>query len=103
MKPLIKYGTYAGAITAILALLVMLDVDPFPWPAKAEVDEIKKGLSNTIQTLERVNKRLDRSERRYWEEIEQKALDDLKKDPDNSSAKRELRRAQDAIRELDNE
>jgi hypothetical protein len=96
-----KWGGMAGAGTAIIALAATLGADLIPWPAKAQVENLEKAQENTIIVQEKIIERLDRSERRYWLDIEQRAEDELRENPDSASAKRELKRARDNIRELD--
>ena len=103
MKPIVKWGSVAGAITAILILAGTLGADLIPWPAKAEVIELAEGLTATIDGQKNLNKRLLRSDRRYWRDIEREAEAELKKDPDSVSSKRELKRAQDALSDIDKE
>lgn len=103
MKPIVRWGSVAGAITAILILSATLGADLIPWPAKADVIELAEGLTATINGQKELNKRLIRSDRRYWRDIEREAEAELRQYPDSTSAKRELKRAQDSLADIDKE
>lgn len=103
MNRILKYGAVAGAITAILVLAGMLGADLIPWPAKAQVEALQDSQAASIVVQQKLIERLDRSDRRYWRDMEIQAEAELQANPNSVSAKRELKRAQDAIDALDRE
>lgn len=105
-KKLMWLGGIAGAILSIIALGAAVGFEK-PWPDRSAIEtqmlELAGGLTATIQGQKAMNQKIDRNERRYWVDIEDKALADLELDPNNRSAKRELKRAQDNIRRIDSQ
>ena len=100
---LVKYGAWAAAGTAIIAFAAVLGADLIPWPAKAQVEALQDSQAASIVVQQKLIERLDRSDRRYWRDMEIEAEAELQANPNSVSAKRELKRAQDAIHALDQE
>jgi hypothetical protein len=103
IKRIIKWGSVCGALAAIVAFAAVLGTDLIPWPAKAQVEALENGQAASVTVQQKLIDRLDRSDRRYWRDIEIQAEAELKLNPDSVSAKRELERARDEIKELDKE
>lgn len=98
---IVKIGATAAAISSIIGLMWILGFDFPPWPAKAELIQLAGNLEKTVETQQELTKELLLLRRDYYIGIEEKAEADLQVNPSSSSAKRELRRAQDSIKQID--
>lgn len=108
VKRITKWGAIATAAVAISGALAYAGFNlEKPWPERKAVEEklqeLAGGLTDAIEGQQKLNSKVDRGERRYWVDIEEKAFEDLERDPANRSARRELKRARENIRRLDNQ
>jgi len=100
---LVAIGTVFATVEEYRFWVNHHELDEVANDADAKVQLVAQGLTAVIEG-QKVNTRQGlRNERRYWTDVRRQAEDDLKKYPGNVSAQRELERAEESIRYIDDQ
>lgn len=98
---LTSLGASAGAIMAIVALLGFLRIDVIPFAWASDVDDIKQSIERLTDVIEQQTvSNLETQRENYRLQLED-AREDLEKNPDSRSAKNEVIRLEQAIKDID--
>ena len=98
---LTSIGASAGAIMAIMTLLSFFRIDVIPFAWASDVDKIQQSIERLTDAIEVQTKSTLQIQKENYQAQLEAAREDLAKNPTSRSAKNEVTRLEQAIKDID--